>query len=95
MKEIGAMPNESTIPLTLLPRELSAYTGKPAKSYRYLYSKVLDGVIPAELINGRWSVQRANVPAIAAELGLTAPPDPSGAHSRKTSKAPAPTHAAA
>ena len=84
------MPNESTIPLALLPRELSAHTGKPAPNYRRLYGMILDGLIPAEPINSRWFVRRDDLSTIAAKLGLTAPLEATGAHSRKPRRDPAP-----
>lgn len=62
----------NTIPLTSLSRELNAFTGQPSPSYRRLYGLTLDGRLPAEQVNGRWFVQRSDMPAIAQTLGLTA-----------------------
>ena len=78
------------IPLPLLPRELAALTGAPPPSYRRCYTLVLDGRLPAELVNGRHQVRRADLPAIAELVGLTIPGD--AAQSRR--KAAAASHAA-
>jgi hypothetical protein len=59
------------IPLTELPHELTTLTGQKSPRYRRLYELVLDGVLPAERINGRLFVRPANVPAIAETLGMT------------------------
>lgn len=59
------------IPLTALARALADLTGCQV-SYRQLYMRVLDGKIPATAAqNGRLSVARDELPAIAATLGLT------------------------
>ena len=60
-----------TLALTALPRELSAFTGQQAPSYRKLWTMVVDGLLPAEQISGRYRVRRADVPAIATTLGLS------------------------
>jgi hypothetical protein len=58
------------IPLTLLPHELRSLTGATPPGYRATYTAALDGRIPAERgLNGRWTVARADLPAIAAALG--------------------------
>ncbi len=64
-----------TVALTALPRELTALTGKQAPSYRKLWSLTVDGRLPAEQINGRYQVRRADLPGIAAMLGLSVPGD--------------------
>jgi hypothetical protein len=56
--------------LSLLPTELQKLTGEPSPGYRSLYGKILDGQLPAKQINGRWQVDRANLPIIAEKLGL-------------------------
>ncbi len=57
------------VPLAALSRELTALTGRPAPSYRALWMKVVDGVLPAEQQpNGRYI---ADVNAVAEALGLT------------------------
>lgn len=58
------------LPLSRLSVVLAAETGRRAPKHRSLYAQVLDGVIPAEFINGRWRIKRADVPEIAAKLGL-------------------------
>jgi hypothetical protein len=66
------MPHPDKVPLAQLPRELQHLTGARSPSYRTLYNAVLDAVIPAELINGRWYVDRSHLPAIAIQLGMAA-----------------------
>ena len=53
------------LPVTLLDH---GYTGAPA--YRYIRDFAVDGVFPAEQRNGIWYFAEADVPAIAAALGL-------------------------
>lgn len=63
------------IPLAHLSRELTEATGRPAPSYRSLYSRVLDGHLPAVQENGRWYIRRADLLKAAAALGvLDTPP---------------------
>jgi hypothetical protein len=57
------------VPLTALSRELAALTGKPAPNYRKLYLAILDGKLPADQVDGRYTV---DVRAAADALGLTA-----------------------
>jgi hypothetical protein len=57
---------EARLSITELPREIAAITGNPPPSYRKVYERVLDGLIPAERLNGRWFVQESHLPAIAA-----------------------------
>ena len=68
-RKAPAMPQ--TIPLSLTSRELARRFGGSAPAYRRLYELVLDGKLPAEQVNGRWFVDEADLPAIAATLGLT------------------------
>lgn len=63
---------ENPINLAQLPRELARLTGGNPPAYRDLYQRVLNGQIPAESVNGRWYVAAADLPSIAAALGLTA-----------------------
>ena len=56
-------------PLSELPRELKRATGGTPK-YRAIYAKVLDGDLPAEKINGRWTYSHEDLPIIAETLGL-------------------------
>ena len=56
-------------PLSELPRELKRATGETPK-YRAIYAKVLDGDLPAEKINGRWTYSHEDLPIIAETLGL-------------------------
>jgi len=57
------------VPLAALPRELAALTGKPAPSYRALWTKIVNGELPAEQVNGR---HYADPHAVAVKLGLIA-----------------------
>lgn len=76
------MPDQS-IPLSQLSRALQGLTaevppgwrltGKGAPGYRWLHLQVLNGLIPAEQINGRWQIAPANLPVIAEQLGLITP----------------------
>jgi hypothetical protein len=65
------MTKSEMVALPALPRELTAYAGRQAPTYRKLWSMTVDGLIPAEQINGRYQVRRADLPEIAAALGLT------------------------
>jgi hypothetical protein len=65
-------PKIDLVPLSALPRDLAAYAGRPVASYRALYGKALDGVIPAQQINRIWHWNRADLPAIAAALSIHA-----------------------
>jgi hypothetical protein len=57
------------IPLSAAPRELMAKYGQ-SPSYRALYTKVIDGQLPAtQLPTGRYVV---DLSVIAEKLGLTA-----------------------
>ena len=54
-----------------LPRELLSYTGGKTVSYRRLYTRVLNGTLPASRSHGgRWVIDRDDIPQIAAALGL-------------------------
>jgi hypothetical protein len=67
------LPVENVLPLPDLSRELLAYTGGRTVSYRRLYTRVLNGSLPARRSAGnRWLVDRDDIPAIAAQLGLKA-----------------------
>jgi hypothetical protein len=59
-------------PSTHLSRELAAFRpGCAVPGHRKLWCLIVDGKIPAEQENGRWIIQRTDLPAIAAVLGLT------------------------
>lgn len=61
------------IPLTDLPRELARLTGGPVVTYRQAYTRVLNGTLPAKRNSaGRYEVDRADLPAIAAEFNASA-----------------------
>ena len=64
------------VALTALPRELKALTGAEAPTYRRLWTLTVDGRIPAEQINGRYQVRRADLPDIASTLGMIVPAVP-------------------
>ncbi len=57
-------------PLSDLPPELKRATGTTPK-YRAIYTKVLDGDVPAVKENGRWYYHPEDLPIIAEALGLT------------------------
>lgn len=61
--------------ITFLARELKAHTGRTI-SYRRLWNACVDGRIAAEQNDiGRWTYNPADLPVIAAALGLApAPP---------------------
>ena len=61
--------SDDRIPLALLPRALrEKYGDAVICNYRALYSRVVDGVIPAAQRNGRWSVESNDLDSIAAKL---------------------------
>jgi hypothetical protein len=55
------------IPLPLLSRALRDRYAVSC-SYRSLYNKAVDGTIPADWVNGRWSVDSDNLQTIASKL---------------------------
>lgn len=56
--------------LAQLPRLLrDRYSGK-IPTYRAIYARVLDGVLPGETRNGRWHFHQEDVAAIAEYFGL-------------------------
>jgi hypothetical protein len=59
--------------LNRLSAEISAATGQKAPSYGSLKNAIYSGRIPAKKLEGQWSVDRADLPAILAEFGLTGP----------------------
>ena len=64
--------------LTALPdlaAKLRALTGNPGPGYRKCHMMAMDGTIPTVKRNGRRYVEDANLPAVAAVLGLTIPTD--------------------
>ena len=58
------------IGLPHLPRRLAEHTGKSAPKYRVCYDAAVEGRIPAEFFNGRWSVIEADLDAIADAMGM-------------------------
>jgi hypothetical protein len=56
------------VPLTRLKREAEKLGHRIDASYRKIYGRALDGKFPADQINGRWHVDRSNIPAIADTL---------------------------
>jgi len=61
----------ATFPLSNLPRRLAELTGSAIPNGRKLYAHVVDGVLPAEQVNGRWYIAEADLPQIVEALGLT------------------------
>ncbi len=72
------MTTQTYIPLARLSPELSDRFGVAAPGYRQLYGMVVDGKLRTDLINGRHYVLEANLPAIAADLGLVPTVEASG-----------------
>src|SRR4051794_4113209 len=64
---------DATIQLAHVPRALAEMTGQMPPGYRRLHQLVLNAAIPAEMVRGRWHIQRAHLRAIAEFLGMTAP----------------------
>ncbi len=63
------MNTQTRIPLPRLSLELiDRYGGSPG--YRILSNMARDGHLRTEIVNGRHYVLEANLPAIAADLGL-------------------------
>jgi hypothetical protein len=65
------------IPLPRVPAELGRAYGPAAvaeagASYYALWRLVVDGIIPAERVGGRWYVDRPDLPRVAEALGLPA-----------------------
>lgn len=60
-----------TFPLSLLARELIAMTRDLVPGHRKLHRLVLDGYLPAEMVNGRWFIRRTDLPTIAGLLRLS------------------------
>ena len=58
-------------PLPRLAAKLRELTGQQGPGYRKLYLLALDGTLPTETRNGRLFVRDADLPAVAASLGLT------------------------
>jgi hypothetical protein len=62
---------ENRIPLPAVPRELAAITGGPTNPYTRLYKGALNAEFPVlQGDNGRYSVERADLPTIARIFGL-------------------------
>jgi hypothetical protein len=64
---------DDAIPLTQLPRELSAQFAR-SPGYRKLYAQIIDGKLPAHRDGSRWLIRREDIPAIGAALGLAPQP---------------------
>ncbi len=58
-------------PLTHLPKALAA-AGYAPPGYRACYEAARSAQIPADIINGRWTFDPNDIPAIADALGLSA-----------------------
>jgi hypothetical protein len=66
-------PAEDLVPLTQVAAALRNLAGGNPPSYRQLWHAIADGKIPAELVNGRHWVRRADLPRVAIEMGMTVP----------------------
>ena len=78
------------IGLPHLPRKLADYTGQPGPKYRMIYDAAVEGRIPAEF-DGRWTVDEADLAAVATALGMK----PAAAPKPARKAVPAPVPAAA
>lgn len=65
------MTAQIRVPLSRLSLELIDRYGK-SPGYRKLANMAMDGQLRTEMVNGRHYVLEANLPTIAADLGLTA-----------------------
>lgn len=63
-------PPAARLPITQVPASLAAQFEGAAVRYRAVYFAALDGKIPATSENGRWYVDPADLPKIAATFGL-------------------------
>jgi hypothetical protein len=61
------------LPLTQVAAALRYLTGSTPPRYQQLWRAMVDGKISGELVNGRYVVQRADLPIIAAAMGMTVP----------------------
>jgi hypothetical protein len=68
------MADETQIPLPLLPGEYRRMGAKPVAPYRIILTAAMDARIPANRVNGRWYVDRSDLPEIAAVLEMELPP---------------------
>ena len=75
------MNTQTRISLSRLSPELSDRYGT-APGYRKLYSMAQDGLLRTELVNGRHYVMEADLPTIAAKLGLSPAAVPSASTPR-------------
>jgi hypothetical protein len=74
LKDHGMPPETDKVTLTALPGELVALTGRSSPGlYRKLWTMAVEGLIPAAQHNGRWQVNRSDIPAIARAVGLARP----------------------
>ncbi len=48
-----------------VPRSVAEKTGFPPPKYRRVYNLILDGLLDAEMINGRWRIREAQLPKVA------------------------------
>jgi hypothetical protein len=62
------MSETDKIPLALLAREIGRLTGAQPPKNRKLWMLIVDGTLPAEQTNGRWTVLRSDLPAIVEIL---------------------------
>ena len=64
------MPNQNLIPLSRLASEIAPLIDGQPPSYRALADRVRSGLLPVEMIAGRYYAQRADMSAIVQVLGL-------------------------
>lgn len=64
------------IPLPRLPAALRELTNSEPPDYRRLWHLAVAGKFPISMVGNRYQVDRADLPAIAAILGMTPPAPP-------------------
>jgi hypothetical protein len=68
-QETSVNPDDLSLPEAM--REIQRRYGK-APAYHQLWHGIARGVIPAEQVRGRWKIHRADLPRVAAALGISA-----------------------
>lgn len=65
--QLAQLPRELRDAADLIEREQTALN---RVRYKNLYGAVVDGLVPAERVDGRWYVRRRSLPTIAQTFGL-------------------------
>jgi len=56
--------------LTEVPRELKLLFGTEPPGYARIHKSILDAKVPAQRVNGMWTVLRSDLPLIAEIFGM-------------------------